>query len=191
MYFSSLWFEMKNRLNLEDLKSDAEFLPSYRVNDRWGVVSEPGFLSIPDVLLMHQKELGISSEELNVLLNVLAHWWRPESKVFPRTSTIAFRMGASLRSVQRAMQSLVKKGLIKRDKTNEGVTYYDVTPLRDALTPYAQIRLKMQKDAAEARHHAALDDGGAVKSHYKSVRQGYENVVEDTTSEARSDDIDF
>lgn len=118
-----------------------DFIPRYlgRVRARFGLVSDAGFQPVPDMLLFHQAELGVSSEELNVLLNVLAHWYDPERVPYPRVTSIAKRMGVSERSVQRALASLRKKGLVNvvKKASPTGTPGYDVTPLVDRLRPLA------------------------------------------------------
>lgn len=118
--------------------------PSYpmgRVRARFGVVAQPGYQPLPDVLLFHQAELGITSEELNVLLNLLAHWYEPARMPFPRASIVAKRMGVSDRSVHRLLTSLIGKGIIYRTKRGADGVAYDVTPLLLKLQPLAQKRL--------------------------------------------------
>jgi hypothetical protein len=80
-----------------------------RVTERLGVVAAAGYQPLPDVLLFHQKELGLSSEELNVTLHILAHWYAPERLPFPSAKTIARRMGVADRTVERYLTSLRKK----------------------------------------------------------------------------------
>lgn len=118
--------------------------PMGRVRARFGVVAQPGYQPLPDVLLFHQAELGITSEELNVLLNLLAHWYEPARMPFPRASIVARRIGVSDRSVHRALASLAGKGLISKVKRSEGGVAYDVTPLLQRLQPFAQKRLAAQ-----------------------------------------------
>lgn len=55
-----------------------------------------------------------------VLINLLAHWWDPARAVYPRSTTIAKRMGVDKRTVQRATHRLEKMGLLTRDTTDEG-----------------------------------------------------------------------
>lgn len=114
-----------------------------RVRARFGVVADPGFQPVPDVLLFHQAELGLTSEELNVLLNVTAHWYEPERMPFPRATSIARRMGSSERSVHRHLQSLTAKGFIAKVKGQSatGTPSYDLGPLLAKLRPLAQKRL--------------------------------------------------
>jgi DNA-binding MarR family transcriptional regulator len=67
-----------------------------------------------------------------VLINLLAHWWEPKTPVFPRSTTIATRMGVDLRTVQRATQKMEKAGLIERAKQADGkrVFSFDVLAKR-------------------------------------------------------------
>jgi DNA-binding MarR family transcriptional regulator len=88
-----------------------------RVRHRLGVVGWPGFAPVPHLLLLHQKELGLNSKELNVFLNIFMHWHEADRLPFPHTSTIAKRMGLPHRAVQDIVNSLKKKGLI--DKVRE------------------------------------------------------------------------
>lgn len=116
-----------------------------RVRARFGEVADAGFQPLPDVLLFHQSELKVSSEELNVLLNLLAHWYEPERMPFPRPATIARRIGVSERTVQRLLVKLCKRGLIEKVKEQNatGTPAYDVRPLIENLRPYARKRLAL------------------------------------------------
>lgn len=53
-----------------------------RVQDKFGIVADAGFQAVPDVLLLHQHELGLRSEDLNVLLQIATHWYLPETMPF-------------------------------------------------------------------------------------------------------------
>jgi hypothetical protein len=111
-----------------------------RVKDRFGVVADAGFQPLPDVLLFNQAELGLRSEDLNVLLHVTAHWYLPERMPFPRAATIAKRMGVSERTVQRTLTRLRKLGLIGKVKNPDGRPAIDLAPLIQRLTPFAKKR---------------------------------------------------
>lgn len=120
-------------------------VPTGRVRERFGKVADPGFQPVPDVLLFHQADLELSSEELNVLLNLMAHWYEPERMPFPRAATIAHRMGVSERTVQRLLSRLCKRGFIAKIKEQNvtGAKAYDLRPLIKKLGPYAQKRLAL------------------------------------------------
>lgn len=121
-----------------------------RIRDRWDVVTDPGFLALPYVLLLHQGALKLSSENLNVLLHVLAHWHSKGRMPYPHSNTIAKRMGSSQRTVQRSLSWLCKNGFLakvpKRRRTDRQA--FDPDPLVKKLTPYAldRIRLIQAKD---------------------------------------------
>lgn len=100
---------------------------------KYGEASIAGFQAVPDILLKHQNDLGLSPTDLAVLLNVLMHWWYPEKKPFPRSTTIAKRMGVTPRTVQRSLQQLEALGLLVREKDAKGPTYLDPKPLVEKL----------------------------------------------------------
>jgi predicted transcriptional regulator len=92
------------------------------VKEKWqGAVTEgSGFVAVPMALLRLQSQYGLSPTELLVLINLLGHWWEPDRPVFPRSTTIAKRMGIDPRSVQRATKKLESKGLLQRAKMADG-----------------------------------------------------------------------
>ncbi len=96
---------------------------------KYGEAAVAGFQAVPDLLLKNQKDLGLSPTNVVVLLNVLMHWWYPEQKPFPRSTTIAKRMGISTRAVQRSLQRLQQLGLLAREKSEHGPSYLDPMPL--------------------------------------------------------------
>ena len=118
-----------------------------RIYDRYGEVATAGFQPLPDVLLFHQAELGLKSEDLNVLLNILAHWYHPGSMPYPRTGTIAKRIGISPRSVQRSIVRLRALGLIGRGEDIRDGERFDVLPLLARLRPFAERRIAFRRAA--------------------------------------------
>lgn len=109
----------------------------HRALDKWGDAARAGFQIVPDILFKNQEELGLTSTDLVVLLNILTYWWYAEKKPFPRTTTIAKRMGASPRTVQRSIEHLQALGLLRRVSGGER-TYFDPEPLVDRLEALAQ-----------------------------------------------------
>lgn len=104
---------------------------------KYGEAAVAGFQAVPDLLLKHQDRLGLSPTNLVVLLNVLMHWWYPDQKPFPRSTTIAKRMGLSPRAVQRSLQKLQRLGLLTRQSSEEGPPYFDPEPLVTKLVELA------------------------------------------------------
>jgi DNA-binding MarR family transcriptional regulator len=151
------------RIENVSVLASQEPLEGFRISERWGKVAEAGYQALPDVLLFAQSELRLSSEELNVLLNLLAHWWRPKDVVFPRAATIADRMGVSPRSIQRITKSLEGKGFIVKSRTADGRPYYNVGPTKELLLPIAEKLLREKLDAKKLRD-AQIRDRKAVRS---------------------------
>lgn len=129
----------------EHEKNHANETSSWKVKEKWGSAvdsGETGFLAVPDVLIKKQAEMLISATEMNVLLNILLHWWSAEELPFPRPSVMATRMGVSTRTVERAIASLENRGLIVRkesEKTEKGLTVrrFDLSNLVKQLQLFA------------------------------------------------------
>jgi Helix-turn-helix domain len=85
---------------------------------KWGdAVSggDNGYQLVPDVLLRRQRALNLDPTDIVVLLNICMHWWEsePQKMPHPRAITIAKRMGASTRTVERHIGRLSKLGYVK------------------------------------------------------------------------------
>lgn len=101
------------------------------VKEKWqGAVNEgSGFVAIPMALLRLQSKYELNPTDMLVLINLLAHWWDPSKPVFPRSSTIAKRMGVDLRTVQRATRKMERAGLIEKNKLPDGKRAFNFDPL--------------------------------------------------------------
>jgi len=89
--------------------------PKKRAKDKWpAAVMAQGYSSIPSILLWGQARLGLEPDELNVLLQLISHWWNADQDPHPSKETVARRMGKSARMVQRHLTSLETKGFIAR-----------------------------------------------------------------------------
>jgi predicted transcriptional regulator len=98
---------------------------------RWGEALDAGFFVVPDVLVRAQRTLGLDTVDFAVLCNVLMHWWRADELPYPRPSVIAKRIGVSQRTVQRRLQALQARGLVKRlpsERTKGGLTVRRIDP---------------------------------------------------------------
>jgi len=119
-----------------------------RVTERFGIVAAAGYQPLPDVLLFHQHELGLSSGALNVVLHILAHWYAPERLPFPSAKTIAKRMGVGERTIERYLTQLRAKGYLvkhRRPKDARRKKGHDLKPLISRLEPLAQQRLEERR----------------------------------------------
>jgi predicted transcriptional regulator len=114
------------------------------VRDRWGVAADTGWTAIPYILLLNQSRLKLTSEDINVLLNLLAHWHARDRMPFPRTKTIAARMGVTERSVQRSMKRLIEKGYVAKEyRKRYTAQRYDVNPLVYVLQKLSEEKLQI------------------------------------------------
>lgn len=111
------------------------------VYEKWGEAARAGFQAVPDLLLKQQETLKLTPTELVVLLNVLMHWWYREQKPFPRPTTIARRMGSTVRTVQRAITKLEREGLVQRQRGPKNVMVLDPDPLVRKLSELAKTDL--------------------------------------------------
>jgi hypothetical protein len=93
-----------------------------RVIGKWGEAAVGGFQAVPDVLLKNQDKLGLTPTELVVLLNITMHWWYLDQRPFPRSTTIAKRMGLEPRTIQRAIARLQDLKLLAKVKEPEADT---------------------------------------------------------------------
>lgn len=108
------------------------------VHAKWGEAARAGFQAIPDLLFKHQDTLNLTPTELVVLLNVLMHWWYRDQKPFPRPTTIARRMGSTVRTVQRAIAKLEGAGLLIRKPDGQKRMILDPEPLVVRLCEFAK-----------------------------------------------------
>jgi DNA-binding MarR family transcriptional regulator len=127
-----------------------------RVSDRYGEAGDAGWSPIPDVLLFNQHKLKIQSDDLVVLLNLMAHYYVKDEMPFTRPTTIAKRIGVSQRSVQRSIARLVaQRHILKgKHKTNGHITY-DLAPLIRKLQPLGRDRIADRKNRQEQKRSVA------------------------------------
>lgn len=129
----------------DPLQIDGTEGAEYRIKARLGIVAVAGFQAVPNLLLTHQFVFGLTSEELNVYLNILMHWHHPNDLPYVHSDTIAARMGVSRRAVQRGLKGLLTKGYILKvkPKRRSDLTRYDVRPILKRLEPYARQRIAL------------------------------------------------
>lgn len=111
--------------------------------DRWtDAVMDRGHSIVPTILLWGQAKLDLSADELNVLLQLISHWWYGGNDPHPSKETIAGRMKKHPRTVQAYLTSLEEKGFIRRIdryRANKGQDSngYDLTGLVQKLVELA------------------------------------------------------
>lgn len=111
------------------------------VAGKWqgAVTPGSGFVAVPMSLLRLQSKYNLTATDMIVLINLLAHWWDPARPVYPRSTTIAKRMGVTKRTVQRSTERLLKSGMMERNFLEDGrrVFSFDVLAHRLSKDLYA------------------------------------------------------
>ena len=112
---------------------------------KWGrALDYAGFQAVPNLLLARQHALDLSSTDVVVLLHINRWWWSRDRHPFPRPARIAKQMGVHRRTVERSLQGLEEKGLLKRlapRRTDSGRVVWPIslTPLATSLEQIAEI----------------------------------------------------
>jgi DNA replication protein DnaD len=133
------------------------------LKEKWGDALRQGFVVIPWVMLRRQKELGLESLELVVLLHLIASWWDTASAPYPSSKAVAKRMDVSVRTVQRCLKALQAKGFLLKQQpslANDGtsiVTRYDLTPLAARLTDIVKDQIKLAQEAKREERSYTLN----------------------------------
>lgn len=129
------------------------------LHEKWGENALlMGWTAIPTTLLFLQGRLKITPLGMNILLNLVAHWWDRSEKPFPSQEVLASRMGVSKRSIQREIARLCGLGLLNKEASSvrhpqyKGRNTYDLTPLVILLNQEAphlveSMRLKRERFA--------------------------------------------
>ncbi len=131
--------------------------------EKWpAAVMARGYSSVPSILFWGQGRLELTPEELNVLLQLISHWWSEGNDPHPSKETIARRMGKNARTIQRHLTSLETKGFIRREarfKIHKGqdTNAYDLSGLVAKLVELAP---EFQKAADQIKRRRAKAEAG-------------------------------
>lgn len=107
--------------------------PDFSIVVRFGnAVLEAGHTSIPNLVLMHYAELGITTGELTFMILCLQHKWS-KGNPHPSLSSVARRMGISRRSARTYVAGLRTKGFLTVTERPGAPSVYDFTPLLVAV----------------------------------------------------------
>lgn len=146
-------------------RTAAEADPRIVSREKWGDAIDAGFQVLPDALLKYQFALELTPIDLVVVINLTLHWWYADSLPFPTTVTIARRMGASPRTVQRSLQRIEELGLIKKVRRKGQRTAFDLSPLATRLK-----KLARSDPSFRGRPRAPDGDSGVQNRNSASAR---------------------
>lgn len=110
---------MQTPTNTPDLQNVVKFPVEKkelrRAADKWTpAVIKLGYTTLPSLLLRAQAKLKLNPSQLNVLIQLIEHWWEADKNPFPAKETIARRMSKTPRHIQRILTQLETAGHIKR-----------------------------------------------------------------------------
>lgn len=131
---------------------------------KWGgKVMKLGFCIFPSLLLRAQARLGLSAQQLAVLLQIIDHWWEHNRWPYPSKKTLASRLNLSDKQIQRHIAELEKGGFLKRipryasNHKGKLSNKYDLSGLIDKLK-------KLEPEFTEvAKAQKAVEGKGGVK----------------------------
>lgn len=137
------------------------------LQDKWGKEAlSMGWAAIPSSLFFLQSQLQISPTGMNILVNLVMHWWGEEERPHPSQASLAARIGVSERTIQREIADLVEKGILRKKASPthhpkfRGRNLYDLTPLviqLNELAPIVRGNLKKTKERANAEASRSSD----------------------------------
>lgn len=140
-------------------KPKAAASPELRTNEKkWGKpLMEAGWTLLPNTIIVRQRALGLTSTDINILLHLVAYWWKATDLPHPSKATLAKSIGVTPRTVQRRIAAMEQAGFIqrvRRQSPHRGTqtNRYDFTGLIEAATPYAKEQLAER--AAKAKEQA-------------------------------------
>lgn len=112
---------------------------------KWGATTlQEYWTNVPNILLTHQAVLRLSNTELVLLINLMSYEHDFNSPIYPSIATLAERQGLHERSIQRAINRLIQKGMLEKlvrakHPEQKGVTnIYSISPLKRKLEDLAK-----------------------------------------------------
>ena len=103
---------------------------------RWGrSILSSGWTTIPNELLINHSRLDLTNTELVLVIHLISFLHNSDSKIYPSINTLSLRMNQDRRTIQRTINSLEEKNILKKTirskgKNDKGMTnFYDLSPL--------------------------------------------------------------
>lgn len=149
---------------------------------KWGEPSlGMGWTAIPTTLIFLQNQLGITPLGMNILLNLVAHWWDANEKPYPAQESLATRIGVSKRSIQREMGTLIERGLLSKKQSSthhpkyHGRNSYDLSPLVKKLEEFSPSLVKTMKKKKTESSDRRVNKNDREAENSSSIFAGPEN----------------
>lgn len=96
-------------------KESANDNSSQALAEKWGRNAMAyGFTALPNAVLYHAKELGLTRTDVLVAFHLASYWWAPDSKARPSKKTLADALDLDPRTIQRSIARMEKLNLVRR-----------------------------------------------------------------------------
>jgi DNA-binding Lrp family transcriptional regulator len=126
---------------------------------KWGdELIDAGYTILPSTIVLRQKALGLEPIHINILMILLAYWWKADNLPYPSKKTIAEAIGVDSSTVRRRIKEMEDAKFIKRiqrrvDNNRNQTNQYDFSGLIEAAKPYAmeEIQAKEENRIAHAK----------------------------------------
>lgn len=131
---------VKTETNVVPIRAPAA---AKRVCDKkWGAdVMAQNYCMVPSLLLRAQRRLGLSAQQLALIIHLCDFWWYDDKLPWPKKETLAERLGLTEKQIQRIVRALEERGYLKRIRrtTRHGQTSngYDLSGLAEKLQELA------------------------------------------------------
>jgi DNA-binding transcriptional regulator YhcF (GntR family) len=113
---------------------------------------DAGWTALPSVIIENQRQLALSSLDINIILYLASKWWTAEGKPYPSKATMAKAMRVHQRTIQKHIAALEFAGYIRREerRSPEGskTNIYHLEGLIEAVKPFALEKLADMQDKA-------------------------------------------
>lgn len=149
----------------------------YRFNDKWDKeIGEYGFTMVPNALLIHLQELGLTPSEFLLLINIESYRWNNRKLPYPSVETLAKRTGLTTRTVTRLVTSLEKdRKVIKRIKRKGTSNQYTLEPLIKKLINLT----KRHEKRVTVRHLSEFDTDISIHQPPTAISPKEDSLNED------------
>ena len=140
--------------------------------DRWSkeIETSGGFTEVPNLLLEHLRGLHITASEFLTLTAILSHKWTKEQP-WPSNKTISIRTNCNPRTVRKHVESLEKKGILKRVPGIHLSNVYDLTALKLKLEEFAKSNPRSGQKGSPASPKSTGGEGSILTPKEDSVEE--------------------
>jgi DNA-binding Lrp family transcriptional regulator len=119
---------------------------------KWGdELIDAGYTILPSTIVLRQKALGLEPIHINILMILLAYWWKADNLPYPSKKTIAEAMGVDPSTVRRRIKEMEDAKFIRRiqrrvDNNRNQTNQYDFSGLIEAAKPYAMEEIQAKEE---------------------------------------------